>query len=141
VAEAEAAVDGVKVTVMVQVAPAASDKPQVLVAMVKEETLVPLRPADVMGSVAVPALVKVKVWSVLVDPTVTLPKFAVAGVSAAFGAVAVVPVPLRAAVCGEPVALSATETDALALAAVVGVRVTEIVQLAPTASVGPQVLV
>ena len=66
---------------------------------------------------------------------------AVAGVSAAFGAVAIVPVPLRAAVCGEPVALSATETDALALAAVVGVKVTEIVQLAPTASVGPQVLV
>jgi len=51
------------------------------------------------------------------------------------------PVPEIAAVCGEPAALSATETVAEKVAAVAGVKVTEMVQLAPEASVLPQVVV
>ena len=54
---------------------------------------------------------------------------------------AVVPVPVNATVCGEPVALSATETVAEKLAAEAGVNVTEMEQLAPAARELPQVLV
>ena len=46
-----------------------------------------------------------------------------------------VPVPLRAAVCGLPVASSTTESEALRVPAAVGPKVTEIVQLAPAARV------
>jgi hypothetical protein len=52
-----------------------------------------------------------------------------------------VPVPVRETVCGEPVALSAMETLAVKPVAEVGVKVTEIMQLAPAASEVPQVLV
>lgn len=51
------------------------------------------------------------------------------------------PVPFSVTVCGEPLALSATETVAVKLVAEAGVKVTEMVQLAPAASVSPQVLV
>jgi len=52
-----------------------------------------------------------------------------------------VPAPLSVTLCGEPAALSATESVALKLAADAGVKVTETVQLAPAASELPQVLV
>jgi len=45
-----------------------------------------------------------------------------------------VPVPVSVAVCGDPLALSATEIAALRLLAAPGVNVTEMVQLAPAAS-------
>jgi hypothetical protein len=54
---------------------------------------------------------------------------------------AVVPVPVNVTVCGEPVALSATETVAEKFAAEAGVNVTEMEQLAPAARELPQVLV
>lgn len=54
---------------------------------------------------------------------------------------AAIPVPLNATVCGEVLALSATERDAVKLAAETGVKVTDIEQLVPGASVAPQVLV
>ena len=59
----------------------------------------------------------------------------------ACGAGAGVPVPLSAAVCGEPEALSATEIAAVKLAAESGAKATEIMQLAEAASVAPQVVV
>jgi len=52
-----------------------------------------------------------------------------------------VPVPVSVAVCGEPVALSATESVAEKLATEAGVKVTEIAQWEPAASELPQVLV
>src|SRR5580698_9257426 len=52
----------------------------------------------------------------------------------------VIPVPLRAVVCGAPTALSATESVAVKLVAEAGVKVTETVQLAPAASDWPQLL-
>jgi len=52
---------------------------------------------------------------------------------------AAVPVPVRVAVCGEPVTLSATEMLAANVVADSGVKVTEIVQVALAASVVLQV--
>jgi len=63
------------------------------------------------------------------------------GVREGWGAVAVVPVPLRATACGDPVALSTTESVAAKLAAEAGVKVTEMEQVAFAASELPQVLV
>jgi hypothetical protein len=51
------------------------------------------------------------------------------------------PLPERATVCGDPVALSATCSVALKLAADAGVKVTENAQLVPAANEAPQVLV
>jgi hypothetical protein len=77
---------------------------------------------------------------VLVVPLVA-EKVNEAGVSDTTGAAAAVPVPLSAIVCGDPVALSTTDTVALKLAAEAGVNVTEMEQLALAASELPQVLV
>jgi hypothetical protein len=49
---------------------------------------------------------------------------AVGELSVKVGATAAVPVPLRAVVCGEPEALSATDSVAVKLAAEAGVKVT-----------------
>ena len=51
------------------------------------------------------------------------------------------PTPVSATVCGDPVALSATERVALELAELVGEKVTEMLQNAPAASEVPQLLV
>ena len=63
------------------------------------------------------------------------------GVSETAGAAVLVPVPVSATVCGDPVALSATESMAEKLAAKAGVKLIEIEQLAPAASELPQVFV
>jgi hypothetical protein len=57
------------------------------------------------------------------------------------GAGAAAPVPLRGTVCGLPLALSAIETDAVRVPLAAGLKMTLIVQLAPAATVLPQVLV
>ena len=54
---------------------------------------------------------------------------------------AVVPVPVRATVCGLPVALSVTVIDPLRAPPAVGVKITEMVQFAPAATEAPHVLV
>ena len=51
------------------------------------------------------------------------------------------PVPVRVITCGDPAALSVTETTPVRLPVTVGVKVTEIVQLAPAARLLPHVLV
>lgn len=53
----------------------------------------------------------------------------------------VVPVPVRVAVCGLLASLSATLSNAVTAPAAVGVKVTLIVQLLPTARVAPHALV
>jgi hypothetical protein len=50
------------------------------------------------------------------------------------------PVPASAIVCGDPEALSEIETDAASAPAAAGVKPSEIVQLAPMATVAPQLL-
>jgi hypothetical protein len=52
-----------------------------------------------------------------------------------------VPVPERLTVCGLPVASSATLREALRVPVAAGLKVTLIVQLAPAATLDPQVLV
>ena len=52
-----------------------------------------------------------------------------------------VPVPVSDTVCGLPLALSATESEPVRVPVAVGLKVTLIVQLAPAATLVPQVLV
>jgi hypothetical protein len=129
---------GEKVMAIVQDLPAASDVPQVFALTMKVFAFVPAIPIEVIESAALPALVRVKVCALPVVPVVTLPKFAVAGVSAACGVGAVVPVPVRAEVCVP----TASTTDKLAVKppAVAGRKVTARVQDLFAASDEPQVL-
>lgn len=128
---------------MEQLAPAASVDPHALapVATAKSVGLAPAIVIPVMFNVALPVLERVADIAALVVPAVKLPNGIEAGVSEATGAGAAVPVPVRVAVCGEPVALSATCKVAVKLLAEAGVNMTEIVQLDPAASELPQVLV
>ncbi len=57
------------------------------------------------------------------------------------GVLELAPVPLRATLCGEPVALSVIVRLPFRVPVAVGVKVTEIVQLAPAAKLVPHVLV
>ena len=65
-AENAAASEGLKVTEMVQLAPAATDAPQVLVSG-KFQALVPVTAMPVSSSGALPVLVRVTVWAALGD--------------------------------------------------------------------------
>jgi hypothetical protein len=136
-ADALPVADGLKLTPIEQEPPAANALPQVFVAILKEDALVPPMSTDVIGSAALPALVKVNVFAELVLPTLTFPKEALDGDSAACGAEPVVPVPERLAVCVPT--LSTTEREADALPAAEGLKVTATVQLAPLARDEPQV--
>ena len=130
---------GLKVTEMEQLAPAASELPQVLV-WAKSAGLVPVMEMPLMESAAEPVFLSVAAWAALVVP-LCAEKLSEAGVSDTAGAGAVVPAPVSVAACGEPVALSATESVAEKLVAEAGVKVTEMEQWDPAASELPQVLV
>jgi hypothetical protein len=125
---------GVNVTEIVQLEPAASGLSHVLVCA-KSAALVPvIEMLNVSG--AAPVFINVADCAALVVPVVAL-NVSDGGVSETIGAR---PVPVRATVCGEPVALSATFKLAVKLPAAAGVNVTEIVQLEPAASDAPQVV-
>jgi len=127
---------GVKVTLIVQLADAANELPQVLVSA-KSLALVPVMVMLVMASALVPPFVKVTVLAALLLPTVTVPNESDSGES-----FAVVPVPLNETFCGLPVALSETLSDAEESTPVVlGLKVTLIVQFAEAASEVLHVLV
>jgi len=81
---------------------------------------------------AVPELLSVVLCDALVVPTGCDEKVRLVGVRVTAGAV---PLPVSGTVCGLPVALSVTEMLAVRLPVAVGVKVTEMVQLAPAASV------
>ncbi len=91
-----------------------------------------------MFSVPVPVLVRVTCCVALVVRKSCVGKVRLVVDSVTTGAV---PAPERAAVCGLPTALSFTLTVAVRVPVAVGVKVTEIVQLAPPARLVPQVLV
>jgi hypothetical protein len=99
VAEAAPGAVGVNVTAMVHEAPAASEAAQVFAPIWKLAALPPANDIEVIGSGALPALVSVNVCDVLVAPTVTVAKSAVAATNAACGAAATAPVQLSATVC------------------------------------------
>jgi hypothetical protein len=84
-----------KVTEIVQLAPAATLPPHVLV-WGKSDAFVPVAPILVIVKAAVPVLESVMVWAVLVVPRFWFPNGSVAGLSEACATPT--PVPLRAAV-------------------------------------------
>jgi len=128
---------GSKVTLIVQLPPAATEVPQVLVCA-KSPVLAPVSAMLETLSAAVPLLVRVAVSVPLVVLTASLPKARLVGERPA---ATVVPVPERLRDWGLPVALSVMLTEAVRLPLVVGSKVTLIVQLPPAVTETPQVLV
>jgi hypothetical protein len=135
------AATGLKLTEMVQLAPAATVAPQVVVLM-NDVASVPLIliPPEVIFKVVPPVFFSVTNLAALVDPTLVLTNLSVTGVKETTGAVPVA-VPARLTACGDPVALSATLSEAVREPADTGTNLTEILQLAPAANVVPQVVV
>ncbi len=101
-------VDGLNVRLMVQLAAAARELPQVVAVSGKSAASVPVTAMLLMVSAVVPMLVSVTFLTALVRPTAKVPKPRGMGAS-----LAVVPVPLSGTCCGLPAALSVILTDAL----------------------------
>lgn len=128
---------GRNVTLMEQLAPAPTLVPHVLVS-VKLVEFVPVIVMLVRLKVAVPVFVNLIVWAALLVFSAWLAKVRDAGDRLTAGAV---PVPVKEAVCGLPVALSVTTTDAVRAPAAVGLNVTLIEQFPPVATLAPHVFV
>ena len=132
-ADSAEAVDGLKVSVIVQLPPATTGVPTLHdVAMIAKSPLFgPLIPgALVKFSGAVPVFISVTIIEGLVTPCVTDPNPKLAGKLTA-GAV---PVPLSATLCDAGVALSAKFSDALSPVIVEGEKVRVTTQLLPAAT-------
>jgi hypothetical protein len=134
------AAPGLNSTETVQLALAASDAPQVLPEIRNEPTCAPVRASEVSVTDADPVFFTMTVCAALVEPTAVEGNVIVVGDSVIAPVPAAVPVPLNPAVWGEPVALSATESEALNAAADPGLNSTETVQVALAASDAPQLL-
>jgi len=87
----------------------------------------------------VPVFLNVTVCAALVVPVVCEEKVRLVGESVTTGAPT--PVPVRVTVCGDPVELSLITRMPVTTPTAVGANVTEIVQLAPAATLVPQLLV
>jgi hypothetical protein len=124
---------GSNFTVIVQCDPALIEVPQLFVS---EKS--PLGTMLVIPRAAVPVLLSLTVFDVLVVLICWLPKLRLVGEKLMVGAI---PVPVRATVCGLPVALSVTVIVPPWLPVVVGVNVTLMMQLPPAATEAPQALV
>jgi hypothetical protein len=96
-----AAETGLKLTAMVQVAPAASVAPQVVVSAKSAEPA-PVTVMPEMLRVALPGFESVTVWAAEVAPTVVLGKASVAVERTACGPEAAVPVPVSWTCWGDP---------------------------------------
>jgi hypothetical protein len=92
----------------------------------------------VMESEAFPEFVRVTTWGAVLVPRDTVPKARLAGARFATG---VSPVPLKGTFCVLPEALSENVRLALSAPIMLGANVTLAVQLAPAATVEPQVFV
>jgi len=130
---------GLKVTLTVQLAPAATLVPQLLV-WAKSPEFVPATAIPVMLKAALPVLWIVTGCGGLVTPTGSFPSARLVGEALKAGLV-LVPVPERITLCGLPVALSVKVTAAARAPVVVGLKVTLTVQMAPAALLAPQLLV
>ena len=128
---------GLKVTLIMQLAPIAKLEPHVLVCE-KSPKFAPATAMPVNVSVLFPLLLSVTVCMLLAVPTSWLPNVSCVGDRPTEGPV---PVPERATPCGLPVALSVIVTDAFLAPRAAGVNVTLIVQLAPAAKLVPQLFV
>ena len=127
---------GLKVTLIVQLAPPATDVPQVLVCA-KSPGFVPERAMLEMVSVVAPPFFKVTTCGLLVVCRTCAVNVRAMGVTVTLE----VPVPLNAAVCGLDPALSATDTVALRAPVAVGIKVTVMMQLCFGSTDVPQLLV
>jgi hypothetical protein len=123
---------GLNSTETVQLAAAANEVVQVFAEIRKEEEFVPVRVSDVSVSAEVPEFFTVTTCAAVVDPTVVDAKFRLLGDSVTAAAAA--PVPDRVTVCGDPVALSAIDNEAVNAPAAAGLNSTETVQLAAAAN-------
>src|SRR5205807_1086442 len=120
--------------VMVQLAPAATELPQVFVSL-KSAGLVPASETEVMLSPVVPTFVKVTVCEALTFPT------SVAGnLDVVADSFTSVPTPLNVTDCGLPAALSVTVIVPVLLPTTVGSKLTLMLQLAPAANGATQLL-
>lgn len=139
VAVAVPTADGVNVTEMVQVLLAASVPPtgQLLVCL-KSAALAPEIVMLVIFSRKSLVFVRVEVLTMLVVPTVTVPKLSEFGVSEAVGRA---PVPVRFKVLEPEEVLSVMVTLASCCPVAVGEKVTVMVQVAPGAKLFLQLLV
>src|SRR5882762_441666 len=133
------AAPGVKVTLMVQLAPAATELPQLSVSA-KSPVLVPVMAMLETFSAPAPLLVRVTVCAVAATPTLVVLNVKLAGLKPTVGEGAE-PVPLRLIVCGLAGALSVMLIEAVRLPAAPGVKVTLMVQFAPAATELPQLSV
>ena len=120
---------------MVQLAPATRLVPQLL-ANTNWFALVPVTAMLLIVNVVVPELVMVTDCEALEAPTVVEPN----AMLVADRVTGTTPVPLKAMVCGDPVALSVIVTAAVIAPAAVGWKCPWMVQFAPTARLVPQVL-
>jgi hypothetical protein len=128
---------GLNRTVTVQLAEAARLVPQLLPDKVKSAALVPETATLLMVIAAEVPLVRVSVRELL-EPTATLPKARLDGLTVTLPAA--VPVPESATVCGLLVAESVKVRVAVRLPAAAGLNTTVTVQLAEAARLVPQVL-
>ena len=137
VAERVPAAVGLKVTLIVQLAPFATEVPQLFVCE-KSAAFVPVIVILEIVSVPLPVLNNVTPLTGLEVPTAWLGnvRFEVLKLTPED-----IPVPVRAAVCGLPDALSLMDTLACRVPAATGVNVTLIVQLVATARELPQLFV
>src|SRR3954468_12320707 len=102
----------------------------------KSPAFVPMTPMLVIVRGAAPEFRRVDVWAELVVPRSCEPKDRLVGVNVTAGAW---PVPVSATVWGLPLASSVTDTLAVRAPPALGVKLTEIVQLPPAASVDVEV--
>ena len=128
---------GRNVTLMVQLAPAAKVVPQVVVSA-KSEAFVPAIETPFIVMVPVPVFLSVTVLALVVTFTGWIPNGTVVGVRLATG---LVPVPVKLICCGLVGSELAIRSVAVLLPLAVGLNVTLMLQVAPTASVVVQVLV
>jgi len=131
---------GLKITEMVQDAPAARDEPQVWDCE-KEAPLVelPVKPSELIVKTAVPVFLRVTVCAAAALPSLVEVKVRLVGEKLTDGDAT--PVPLSATVWGEPVALSLKPSEAEAVPAAPGLKMTETTQDAPPTMEVPQVFV
>jgi len=125
---------GVNVTLMVQLPPAVTVPAHVFVWAKFTLALI-----LAIVKVAVPEFVSVTGWAALVAPTGWPVKVRLVAERLTSGAGA--PTPESRTVCGLPGALSVTASEPLLLPEAVGVNVTLILQLAPAATLAPQLFI
>jgi hypothetical protein len=128
---------GLKVMETLQLAFAATVDPQVLVS-VKSSACPPDRLIELNVTVALPLLVMVTVLADAVLPTFSSPNASEVGLTLMVAPeLPVVPVPVKATVCGDPVALSVMLMLADFAPLETGLKVTDTVQLALAARLEP----